>query len=82
MIRPWRDSLIAIRVRLPGWPYTATCRVNRSFWDRCPALRSANIGKWLRGRGDAPWRRNDLPRYTGEFTPGRDGIAEIQILPQ
>lgn len=39
----------------------------KSFWRRCPELRSAKIGKWLLKNGLAPWKRNNPPQLELEF---------------
>ena len=53
-------------VVLPG---IAPVRVHLSpsFWTTCSELRSAEIGAWMKRRGDAPWPRGRPPKYLGEF---------------
>ncbi|GDY33043.1 hypothetical protein GTS_46760 [Gandjariella thermophila] len=36
--------------------------LSASFWRRCAELRSASIGRWLLGRGLAPWPKGQPPR--------------------
>lgn len=39
----------------------ATSPVSESFWRRCSELRSAEVGRWLRGRDLAPWPKGSPP---------------------
>lgn len=48
----------------------AVAPVSESFWRSCTELRSAAIGRWLRGNGLAPWPEGRPPIL--EVTP-KDG---------
>ena len=43
-----------------------------SFWNRCPEVRSAKIGQWMRSRGDAPWQPYKPPRYCAYLVVGKE----------
>lgn len=40
----------------------AEVRVSASFWAECIELRSARIGRWMIGRGLAPWPTGNPPK--------------------
>jgi hypothetical protein len=46
----WREVIID----LPDGT-VVIARLSPSFWERCPEVRSAHIGKWLREIGKAAW---------------------------
>ena len=42
---------------------TVTINVSDSFWRGCCELRSAQIGRWMEGRGERPWPSGQPPKY-------------------
>ena len=73
-----------VTVVLPGIGPVCV-HITPSFWTTCSELRSAEIGAWMKRRGDAPWPRGHPPKYLGEFR-GRDnapkgGTATLCVRP-
>jgi hypothetical protein len=49
-----------------GGEAEATVRLSESFWRSCSELRSAQIGRWFRRNGLAPWPKGDPPAFAIE----------------
>ena len=64
-------------VDLPGMNSPIRVRLSSSFWRRCPEIRSAMIGRWMRSRGDAPWENGRPPRYRASLTVGREIVLRL-----
>jgi hypothetical protein len=41
----------------------ATTRLSASFWRSCTELRSAELGRWMRRHGIAPWPKGRPPQF-------------------
>ena len=41
---------------------SATVNISKSFWHKCPELRSSEIGKWMLDKGLAPWPKGKPPK--------------------
>lgn len=54
----------------------STVWLTDSFWRACSELRSAEIGRWLRRHGLAPWPKGAPPALTVRHTR-RNQFAEI-----
>ena len=50
----------AITLEIPG-RVAVSVPVAESFWRRCSELRSAELGRWLRDEGLAPWTKGQPP---------------------
>ena len=50
-------------------------RLSERFWTTCPELRSKEIGRWMLGRGLAPWPKGAPPRL--ELTPVGPGRLRL-----
>jgi hypothetical protein len=59
--RNWRDVVLDL-----SGQGQAIVTVSPSFWRSCSELRSAEIGRWLRQNGLAPWPRGKRPRVIME----------------
>ena len=61
----WTEIVLEIpgrgRVRVP---------LAESFWRRCTELRSAEVGRWLRASGRAPWSKGYPPTFRLEHVTG------------
>jgi hypothetical protein len=57
-----------VELELVGGPGAGrqTVGISHSFWNRCPELRSAAIGRWFQGLGLAPWATGAPPRLLME----------------
>lgn len=67
--RWFQKDWAAIRIQVPG-EGTTEVPLSESFWRRCSELRSAAIGRWLRGSGMAPWPKGEPPALTIEHVEG------------
>ena len=67
--RTWltRHDLV---VHLPGVCQPLKIRLSLSFWSTCHEMRSAEIGRWMRRRGEAPWPKNRPPTYQATLIVG------------
>lgn len=52
-------------------------RLKPSFWKDCPEVRDAEIGKWMRSRGDAPWPSRKPPKYCASLTVGEEIVLRL-----
>ena len=57
-------------VHLPGVREPLKIRLSPSFWSTCPEMRSVEIGRWMRRRGEAPWPKGRPPRYQATLIVG------------
>jgi hypothetical protein len=63
--RAWSEIVLDI----PGRGST-TVPVSESFWRECTELRTAELGRWLRDAGRAPWPRGEPPTVRLEHVAG------------
>ena len=68
-----------IIVVLPGMAPVCV-HISPSFWRTCSEFRSAQIGAWMKERGDFPWARRRPPRYIGEFRAGDTRAGRLPLL--
>lgn len=52
-------------------------RLQPSFWKDCPEVRDAEIGKWMRSRGDAPWPSRKPPKYCASLIVGEEIVLRL-----
>lgn len=52
-------------------------RLKPSFWKDYPEVRDAEIGKWMRSRGDAPWPSRKPPKYCASLTVGEEIVLRL-----
>jgi hypothetical protein len=64
--RYFRPEWDHVLVELEG-AGTVSIPVSAAFWRTCIELRSAEVGRWLRSAGLAPWQKGAPPRI--ELTP-------------
>lgn len=68
--RHFSRDLRTVTLMLENGP-TVTVSLSDSFWRKCSEFRSAEIGRWLIGRGLAPWPKGKPPRLELEVVePG------------
>jgi hypothetical protein len=70
-----RDAFVdrdakSVKVVLAGWAGPSRVKVSKSFWKKCPQLRSAEIGRWLKARALAPWPEGRPPKLVVTRWPG------------
>ena len=68
-----------VSVKLPGMAPVCV-RISPSFWRTCTEFRSAQIGAWMKQRGDSPWPPGRPPKYIGEFRVGDSGAGGLPLL--
>ena len=57
-------------VHLPDVCQPLKLPLTPSFWRTCPEVRSVEIGRWMCGRGEAPWPMRQPPRYRATLIIG------------
>ena len=65
----FRREWESIQLEVPG-EGTTSVPLSASFWRRCSELRSATVGRWLRGSGLAPWPKGQPPKLNVEQVEG------------
>ena len=65
------SSVEALRFSLP---------LTSSFWRDCYEFRSCEIGAWIKDQGDAPWPKEEPPKYIAELSTAGDGAIKIKVL--
>ena len=68
------------KVELAGHQAPVCCRITPTFWEDCPELRSAEIGRWMVRRGDQPWAKRKPPRYEAELVATDEAAVRIRIV--
>jgi len=58
----FKNSWSSVKIELEGGN-TVEIRLTKSFWKKCPELRSVKIGKWMIEKGFAPWPNNKAPKF-------------------
>lgn len=69
-----------VELELVGGPEAqkVVVSVSQSFWQNCPELRAAAIGRWLMGLGLAPWLKGSPPRL--QLEAQGDGALKVVSL--
>ena len=65
----FRPEWESIQLEVPG-EGTTSVPLSASFWRGCSELRSATVGRWLRGTGLAPWPKGQPPKLNVEHVEG------------
>ena len=73
-----RDRLY-VSVKLPGMAPVCV-HISPSFWRTCTEFRSAQIGAWMKQRGDSPWPPGRPPKYIGEFRVSDSRTGGLPLL--
>ena len=68
-----------VSVKLPSMAPVCV-RISPSFWRTCTEFRSAQIGAWMKQRGDSPWPPGRPPKYIGEFRVGDSRAGGLPLL--
>ena len=68
-----------VSVKLPGMAPVCV-RISPSFWRTCTEFRLAQIGAWMKQRGDSPWPPGRPPKYIGEFRGGDSRAGGLPLL--
>lgn len=72
--RNWK----AVEVHLPNWNQPIFVSIdNDSFWNKCPELRSAAIGRWLIDHSLAPWLKGCPPKL--KLTVRQLGVFDVSL---
>ncbi len=56
----FRETWPDVRVELPSGVATKV-RISKSFWKKCPELRSQDVGRWMIEVGLARWKNGTPP---------------------
>ena len=80
VFEPLRRTLRQVHLELPGLPRPVLCRITPTSWMNCPDLRSAEVGRWMKARGDMPWPQGTPPRYMAELVGVEDGTAVVRVV--
>ena len=64
-------------VEMPGMSAPIRVRLSPSFWRSCPEVRGADIGRWMRSRGEAPWEMRRPPKYRATLTIGQEIVLRL-----
>ena len=84
VLTAWKGGAFGLRVReedrhrfagrcevmiiLPGIDRPVTANITRSFWRKCPELRSAEIGRWLKEHCLHPWPKGQPPKFEAKLS--------------
>ena len=77
---PLKGKLPQVHFVLPGYGVQPICRLSRTFLTTCLEFRSAEIGKWMKARGDAPWPLGRPPQYRAKLVHAEADTAEIRVF--
>ena len=69
-----QEQLVVV---LPGARAPFRSKLSRSFWQKCPEVRSAEIGRWLQSRGDTRWPPRNPPRYRAYLVVGKEITLKV-----
>jgi hypothetical protein len=73
--RDWQNVVL----ELAGQGNTVV-RVSDSFWRDCCELRSAEIGRWLKRNGLAPWPKGQRPKVVMQHLTGNRFAVRLPSL--
>ena len=79
VFQQYRDRLDqeGLVVVLPGACAPIQVALSAKFWCKCPEVRDAEIGHWMRSRKDAPWPHGRPPRYRACLVVGRELVLSV-----
>ena len=71
-----REALVVV---LPGVSARLHVCLSESFWGKCPEVRAAEIGRWMRSRGEACWQKQERkpPKYSASLTVGHEVVLNV-----
>ena len=64
-------------VVLPGATAPLRIHLSPSFWQKCPEVRAAEVGRWMRSRGGTPWPQGRPPTYRASLAVRQEIVLEV-----